>query len=104
MLAVLLLVYRNPITMLVPLTGIGVSLIIAQSVVAGLSEFSGLGVSNQSIILLSAIIAGAGTDYAVFLISRYHDYVRLGENSDDAVRHDEAVAIGDPAASHRVFQ
>ena len=30
-LAVLLLVYRNPITMLVPLTGIGVSLIIAQS-------------------------------------------------------------------------
>ena len=92
-LAVLLLVYRNPITMLVPLTGIGVSLVIAQSVVAGLSEFSGLGVSNQSIILLSAIIAGAGTDYAVFLVSRYHDYVRLGESSDDAVRH-ALVSVG----------
>ena len=26
------------------------------------------------------MIAGAGTDYAVFLISRYHDYVRLGED------------------------
>lgn len=85
-LAVLLVVYRNPITMLLPLTGIGISLVIAQSVVAGLSAFTGLGVSNQAIILLSAMIAGAGTDYAVFLISRYHDYVRRGETSDEAVR------------------
>ncbi len=85
-LLVLLVVYRNPVTMLLPLTGIGMSLVIAQSVVAGLSEFTGLGVSNQAIILLSAIIAGAGTDYAVFLISRYHDYVRRGESSHDAVR------------------
>lgn len=85
-LLVLLIVYRNPIAMMVPLIGIGMSLIIAQSAVAGFSEISGLGVSNQAIILLSAIIAGAGTDYAVFLISRYHDYVRRGAGSDDAVR------------------
>ncbi|MGY4710704.1 MMPL/RND family transporter [Mycolicibacterium sp. CBM1] len=85
-LGVLLLVYRNPVTMLLPLTGIGISLVIAQSVVAGLSALTGLGVSNQAIILLSAMIAGAGTDYAVFLISRYHDYVRRGESSGDAVR------------------
>ncbi|WP_267291347.1 MMPL/RND family transporter [Mycobacterium hackensackense] len=86
-LLVLLVVYRNPVTMLLPLTGIGISLVIAQSLVAGLSQLTGLGVSNQAIILLSAIIAGAGTDYAVFLISRYHDYVRMGESSEDAVRH-----------------
>jgi len=85
-LVVLLVVYRNPVTMMLPLVGIGMSLVIAQAVVAGLSQFAGLGVSNQAIILLSAMIAGAGTDYAVFLISRYHDYVRLGESSDDAVR------------------
>ncbi|MGB8403077.1 MAG: RND family transporter [Mycobacterium sp.] len=85
-LLVLLVVYRNPVTMLVPLVGIGMSLVIAQSVVAAASDLTGLGVSNQAIILLSAIIFGAGTDYAVFLISRYHDYVRLGESSDDAVR------------------
>ena len=84
-LLVLLVVYRNPVTMLVPLIGIGISLVIAQSAVAGISDSTGLGVSNQAMILLSAIIAGAGTDYAVFLISRYHDYVRRGETSDDAV-------------------
>jgi len=85
-LLVLLVVYRNPIAMLIPLIGIGMALVVAQAGVAGLSEFTGLGVSNQAIILLSAMIAGAGTDYAVFLISRYHDYVRRGEASDDAVR------------------
>lgn len=85
-LLVLLVVYRNPVTMLIPLVGIGLALVISQSVVAGLSEMTGLGVSNQAIILLSAIIFGAGTDYAVFLISRYHDYVRLGESPHDAVR------------------
>ena len=34
---------------------------------------------------MTALMAGAGTDYAVFLISRYHDYLRLGVDSDQAV-------------------
>ena len=75
-LAVLLLVYRSAVTMLLPLVTIGSSLVIAQAVVAGYSQLTGSGVSNQSIVFLSAIMAGAGTDYAVFLISRYHDYLR----------------------------
>ena len=85
-LLVLLFVYRNPVTMLLPLAAIGVSLVTAQAVVAGFSQFTGLGVSNQSIVFLSAMIAGAGTDYAVFLISRYHDYLRRGSDFDDAVK------------------
>jgi RND superfamily putative drug exporter len=85
-LAVLLLVYRSAVTMLLPLVTIGSSLLIAQAVVAGFSQLTGLGVSNQSIVFLSAIMAGAGTDYAVFLISRYHDYVRSGADSDQAVK------------------
>ena len=85
-LAVLLLVYRSAVTMLLPLVTIGSSLLIAQSLVAGFSELTGSGVSNQSVIFLSAIMAGAGTDYAVFLISRYHDYLRLGADPERAVR------------------
>ena len=85
-LLVLLLVYRNPLTMLLPLVTIGMSLVTAQSVVAGVSKLFGLGVSNQSVIFLSAMIAGAGTDYAVFLISRYHDYLRQGADLNEAVR------------------
>lgn len=85
-LGVLLLVYRNVVTMLLPLVTIGSSLLIAQALVAGYSQLTGSGVSNQSIIFLSAIMAGAGTDYAVFLISRYHDYLRTGADSDLAVK------------------
>lgn len=92
-LLVLLVVYRNPVTMLLPLAGIGMSLVIAQALVAGLSQLTGLGVSNQAIILLSAMIFGAGTDYAVFLISRYHDYVRQGSDSNDAV-HQALASVG----------
>lgn len=84
--AILLIIYRNPLTMLLPLITIGVSLMVAQGAVAGLGTI-GLSISNQTIVLLSAMMAGAGTDYAVFLISRYHDYLRLGDDSDSAVRN-----------------
>jgi putative drug exporter of the RND superfamily len=85
-LIVLLVVYRSVVTMLLPLLTIGTSLVIAQAIVAGYSALSNSGVSNQSIVFLSAIMAGAGTDYAVFLISRYHDYLRTGEDFDQAVK------------------
>src|SRR5271166_1494094 len=84
-LAILLIIYRNPVTVLLPLTTIGVSLVIAQGIVAGLCQL-GLGIDSQTIIFMSGIMIGAGTDYAVFLISRYHDYLRLGADSDQAVR------------------
>jgi RND superfamily putative drug exporter len=85
LLVILLIIYRNPITMLLPLITIGFSLAIAQTVLAGVSQF-GLAVSTQTIVFLSGMIAGAGTDYAVFLISRYHDYLRHGADSDQAVK------------------
>lgn len=85
-LIVLLAVYRSAITMLLPLISIGISLVIAEAAVAGYSQLTGSGVSNQSIVFLSAIMAGAGTDYAVFLISRYHDHLRLGADCDQAVK------------------
>ena len=85
LLVILLIVYRNPLTMLLPLITIGVALVVAQGVVGGLG-LMGLNVSNQTIVLMTAMMFGAGVDYAVFLISRYHDYLRLGQHSDTAVR------------------
>jgi putative drug exporter of the RND superfamily len=85
LLVILLIIYRSPVTMLLPLITIGASLQIAQTLVAGVGQL-GLAVSSQTIVLLSGMLAGAGTDYAVFLISRYHDYVRLGATSDEAVK------------------
>jgi putative drug exporter of the RND superfamily len=83
-LVILLVIYRNPITMLLPLITIGVSVGVAQAIVAGVAEL-GLGVTSQTITFMTTMMAGAGIDYAVFLISRYHDYLRLGATSDQAI-------------------
>jgi putative drug exporter of the RND superfamily len=83
-LIILFVVYRNLTTMMLPLVTIGVSVGVAQSVVAGVAEL-GLGVSSQTITLMTTMMAGAGVDYAVFLISRYHDSLRQGMHSDEAV-------------------
>lgn len=93
LLLILAVIYRNPVTMMLPLITIGASLLTAQGVVAAISLFTGMAISNQTIVFMSAMLAGAGTDYAVFLISRYHDYVRLGDDSDQAVRRG-LVSIG----------
>lgn len=83
-LVILFVVYRNPVTMLLPLITIGISVVTAQAIVAGVAQL-GLGISSQTITLMTTMMAGAGIDYAVFLISRYHDYLRLGVDSDQAV-------------------
>ena len=81
---ILLVIYRNPRTMVLPLITIGMSVVVAQRVVAFVG-LAGLGIANQTVIFMSGMMVGAGTDYAVFLISRYHDYLRQGEESDRAV-------------------
>jgi RND superfamily putative drug exporter len=84
-LIILLVIYRRPVTVLVPLVTLGISVSSAQGAVSGLVQM-GLGVSSLTIALMTAMIMGAGTDYAVFLISRYHEYIRSGTGSDLAVQ------------------
>jgi RND superfamily putative drug exporter len=83
-LVILFVIYRNFVTMMLPLITIGVSVSAAGPLVSGVAEL-GLGISSQTITLMTTMMAGAGIDYAVFLISRYHDYLRQGMNSDEAV-------------------
>lgn len=84
-LGILLVIYRRPVTVLLPLITIGISVGLAQGVVSALTTV-GLTVSAMTIVLMTAMIVGAGTDYAVFLISRYHEYIRAGMDSDAAVQ------------------
>ena len=84
-LTILLVIYRRFVTVLLPLITIGISVASAQGVVSALTQL-GLGVSALTIVLMTAMIVGAGTDYAVFLISRYHEYIRSGIDSDLAVQ------------------
>lgn len=81
---ILLLVYRSVFTALLPLLVIGVSLAVGRGVLSALGE-SGMPVSQFTIAFMMAILLGAGTDYSVFLISRYHEQRRQQVPADLAV-------------------
>jgi len=73
----LLITYRSPILWLVPLTVVGVADRLAA--VAATHVLAGAGVpwDESTVGILSVLVFGAGTDYALLLISRYRDELRL---------------------------
>ena len=82
--SILLIVYRSLVAMLLPLVTIAASLVVAQQVVAALG-LMGLGLGPQTIVLMTGMLMGAGTDYAIFLFSRYQELIRFGQDNDDAL-------------------
>jgi putative drug exporter of the RND superfamily len=96
LLVIVLIVYRNPVTGLLPLLTTGIALLVAQSTVAAFSQ-AGLAISNPAIVLMTGVTCGAGVSYAIFLISRYQDYVRLAVDSDLAVKK-ALVSVGNSIA------
>jgi RND superfamily putative drug exporter len=83
---ILLIVYRSVVTALLPLLVIGLSLAVGRGVLSALGEI-GMPVSQFTVAFMSAILLGAGTDYTVFLISRYHEQRRAHVPADQAVIH-----------------
>ena len=72
--AILLWVYRSPVTVIVPLITIGIALAVSQGVVALLAD-AGMKVSSLVETFMVVIIFGAGTDYCLFVISRFREEV-----------------------------
>ena len=83
---ILLIVYRSIFTALLPLLVIGLSLGVGRGVLSALGEL-GMPVSQFTVAFMTAILLGAGTDYTVFLISRYHEQRRAEVPVDQAVIH-----------------
>ena len=84
-LLLLLIVYRSPVGAAIPLISVGLALAVARPIVAALGEGGLAEVSLFSVALLAAMMLGAGTDYAIFLIGRYHEGRRRGTPAADAL-------------------
>ena len=79
-LVLLLMIYRSPLLAIVPLAAIGIALTFAQSLAAILAKEFGLPLNQQVTAIMSILVFGAGTNYALFIVSRYRE--ELQEHSD----------------------
>ncbi|MGW8684191.1 MMPL family transporter [Streptomyces sp. NPDC055817] len=82
----LVLIYRSPFLWLVPLVVAGVADFLSMGVAYGLHQAFGTTVSGQSSGVMTILVFGAGTDYALLLVSRYREELRRTERPYDAMR------------------
>jgi putative drug exporter of the RND superfamily len=84
-LVLLIVIYRSPIFWLIPF----VSVLVAELVTRGLGYLiadAGVTVTGQSGGILPVLVFGAGTDYALLMVSRYREELRRHEDKHAAIR------------------
>lgn len=81
----LIIIYRSPFLWLVPLAVAGLADYLSMGVAYGLNQGFGTSVSGQSSGIMTILVFGAGTDYALLLVSRYREELRRIERPYDAM-------------------
>jgi putative drug exporter of the RND superfamily len=80
----LILIYRSPIFFLIPLAAVMFAEILSRSVGYGLSEV-GVTINGQSSSIMSVLVLGAGTDYALLIVARYREELHNFEDRHEAM-------------------
>ncbi|MDQ6850564.1 MAG: MMPL family transporter [Actinomycetota bacterium] len=81
----LLIVYRSPVLWFFPLFSAGLALGAAALVIYPLAKNGTITLNGQSQGILSVLVIGAGTDYALLLISRYREELHEFDSRLDAM-------------------
>jgi putative drug exporter of the RND superfamily len=82
---ILLITYRSPILWILPIFCAAVANTMAGGVVYLLAKYADLVVNDQSQYILSILVIGAGTDYALLLVARYREELRRHEDRHEAM-------------------
>ncbi|GBE66322.1 membrane protein [Mycobacterium sp. MFM001] len=87
--------YRSPVLWLVPLAVIGFADRVATAVGTAVAGLTGLTFDGSTAGITSVLVFGAGTNYALLLISRYRQELRRNTDHREALRR--AVSRAGPA-------
>ncbi|MFF2878341.1 MMPL family transporter [Gottfriedia sp. NPDC057991] len=82
----LILLYRSPIMAIVPLIVVGFAYGIVNPLLGFLGDKGIITVDSQAVSIMTVLLFGAGTDYCLFLISRYREYLLFEENKYKALQ------------------
>ncbi|MFE6283557.1 MMPL family transporter [Streptomyces sp. NPDC057877] len=82
----LIIIYRSPLLWLVPLVVAGIADFLSMGVAYGLHQAFDTQVSGASAGIMTILVFGAGTDYALLIVSRYREELRRIEHPYDAMR------------------
>jgi putative drug exporter of the RND superfamily len=82
----LIVIYRSPIFFLIPLAAVVLfAETLSRSIGYGVSEL-GVTINGQSSSIMSVLVLGAGTDYALLLVSRYREELHHTVDRHEAMR------------------
>ena len=84
---ILIIVYRSPVLWILPLFSAGIALSFAGAVVYELAKHNIIALDGASQGILSVLVLGAATDYALLLIARYREELHHEESRFDAMKN-----------------
>ena len=81
----LIVIYRSPVFLFIPLAAVMLAETLSRSVGYGVSEL-GVTINGQSSAIMSILVLGAGTDYALLIVSRYREELHKTDDRHEAMR------------------
>jgi RND superfamily putative drug exporter len=81
----LIVIYRSPMFFFIPLAAVLFAETLSRSIGFGVTEL-GVTVNGQSSSIMSVLVLGAGTDYALLLVARYREELHRTADKYEAMR------------------
>jgi RND superfamily putative drug exporter len=81
----LIVIYRSPMFFFIPLAAVLFAETLSRSIGYGVSEL-GTTINGQSSSIMSVLVLGAGTDYALLLVARYREELHHTADKHEAMR------------------